>query len=268
MTTSTMRVRRPAVAGLFYPEDPAALRTEVEGLLAAARPRGVRPKALIAPHAGYVYSGPVAASAYRLLEPLRGCVSRIVLAGPSHRVGFRGIALPAADAFETPLGEVPVDHDACRAIAGLPGVLELPQAHAAEHSLEVHLPFLQIALGGFALVPLVVGEAPASQVGAVLETLWGGPETLIVISSDLSHYLDYHAARQLDHETSAAIERLDFAELTPEHACGCHPVAGLLWLARARGLHCTVLDQRNSGDTAGPRDRVVGYGAYAFTESR
>lgn len=258
------RVRPPAVAGLFYPADARELRSTVAAHLAAASVRPLRPKALIVPHAGYIYSGPIAASGYRLLEPLRDTVTRVVLLGPSHRVGFHGIATPGVTAYATPLGEVALDLEALAAIAGLPGVIPLDRAHVPEHSLEVHLPFLQSVLDAFRLVPLVVGEASPAEVDGVLEALWGGDETLIVVSSDLSHYLDYRSAQASDSATSQAIAALDPRLIGPEQACGCRPVAGLLWAARRHGLHCEVLDLRNSGDTAGSRHQVVGYGAYAF----
>ncbi|MBL8258614.1 MAG: AmmeMemoRadiSam system protein B [Candidatus Competibacteraceae bacterium] len=258
-------VRTPAVAGLFYPADTAELRAQVRHFLTEAEaPTGSAPKAIIAPHAGYIYSGPIAASAYAGLRAARGAISRVLLLGPSHRVGFRGLAASAMTAFETPLGSIPVDHDAVALARQLPDVGFLEQAHAREHSLEVHLPFLQEVLGSFQLVPLVVGEAKPSQVGQVLETLWGGPETLIVISSDLSHYLDYQNARQMDQVTSQAIETLRFEDIGYEQACGRNPVNGLLWVARRKSLRAETLDLRNSGDTAGSRDQVVGYGAYAF----
>ncbi len=258
-------VRTPAVAGLFYPADTAELHAQVRHFLTEVEaPAGSPPKAIIAPHAGYIYSGPVAASAYARLQAARGSIARVLLLGPSHRVGFRGIAASAMTAFETPLGSIPVDQEAVTAARQLPDVGVLEQAHAREHSLEVHLPFLQEVLGSFSLVPLVVGEARPSQVGQVLETLWGGPETLIVISSDLSHYLDYQNARQLDQATSKAIEALRFEDISYEQACGRNPVNGLLWVARRKNLQVETLDLRNSGDTAGSRDQVVGYGAYAF----
>jgi hypothetical protein len=258
------RVRHPAVAGLFYPADPIELRQTVDALLADSAPSGPPPKALIAPHAGYVYSGPVAAAAYAELAPLRTSVTRVVLLGPSHRIPFRGIAICAADAYQTPLGRVPVDAEAIDRIAGLPQVLMLDAAHAHEHSIEVHLPFLQAVLQDFKLVPLVVGEASPDAVAEVIERLWGGPETLFVVSSDLSHYHDYATARRMDEATSQQIEHLSRAEIDGDHACGCRPVNGLLRAARSHGLHVRVLDLRNSGDTAGPKDRVVGYGAYAL----
>jgi AmmeMemoRadiSam system protein B len=256
--------RRPAVAGSFYPDDPRLLRRDVEAHLAAARatPRQAAPKALIAPHAGYVYSGPVAASAYARL-PREG-IRRVVLLGPSHRVPLRGLAVPSADAFTTPLGPVALDRAALEALCRLPQVSERDDAHAAEHSLEVHLPFLQVVLGEFRLVPVVVGDATPGEVAEALDLVWGGPETLIVVSSDLSHYYDAATARRLDAATSHAIERLDPDGLDAESACGRVPVRGLLVAARERGLACQVLDVRNSGDTAGPSDRVVGYGSYAF----
>lgn len=264
-TTSTDRVRRPAVAGLFYPDDPAELEAAIRAYLAeAADPDAPLPKAVIAPHAGYVYSGPVAASAYAPLSAGRGRIRRVVLLGPSHRVPFRGLAASSAAWFETPLGRVPVDRAAITAILDLPQVQVLDAAHAQEHSLEVHLPFLQAVLGEFSLVPLVVGDATPAEVGEVLERLWGGPETVIVISSDLSHYLDYETARRIDAATARAIEALEPEAIGYEQACGRNPVNGLLWVARRKGLHARTVDLRSSGDTAGPRDQVVGYGAWLF----
>ena len=254
------------MAGLFYPADPAELQESVRGYLAAAGsdPRGSEPKAIIAPHAGYVYSGPVAAHAYGLLAGLRERIRRVVLVGPSHRVGFRGLAVPSADVFTTPLGPVPLDRATLVRLLDLPQVVERDDAHTDEHSLEVQLPFLQQVLASFELVPLAAGDATAEQVAEVLEAAWGGPETLIVVSSDLSHYQDYETARRLDAATSRAIEGLQPEVLNWESACGRVGISGLLLVARRRELACRTLDLRNSGDTAGPRDRVVGYGAYAF----
>jgi hypothetical protein len=257
-------VRNPAVAGLFYPMDPRELRALVGECLRSAPAKGTAPKAIIAPHAGYIYSGPIAASAYARLKPARGRVTRVVLLGPAHRVGFDGLALSSADYFLTPLGRILVDQDAVKKISRLPQVRVLDAAHAQEHSLEVHLPFLQEVLGEFSLVPLVVGDAEPGEVAEVLDLLWGGPETLIVISSDLSHYHDYKTAQQLDRATSQAIEQLRPEDIQYDHACGRNPVNGLLNVARKRGLKAKTVDLRNSGDTAGSRDRVVGYGAYIF----
>lgn len=257
--------RAPAVAGLFYPANAAELHTQLQTFLNQVQSSaGPPPKAIIAPHAGYIYSGPIAAFAYAQLETVRSIITRVVLLGPSHRVGFRGIAVSSMQAFATPLGQIPVDQEAVEQVRQLPDVGFLEQAHAQEHSLEVHLPFLQEVLGNFKLVPLVVGDARPQQVGAVLEALWGGPETLIVISSDLSHYHDYQTAQYLDNQTSKAIEALRFEDIGYEQACGRNPVNGLLWVARRKDLHGETLDLRNSGDTAGSRDQVVGYGAYVF----
>ena len=264
--TPARHPRPPVVAGMFYPGDPAMLARDVDAALAAARPlAGPAPKALIAPHAGYVYSGPIAASAYAALEPVRGSIRRVVLLGPCHRVAVRGLALPPADAFDTPLGRVPVDGEAVAALAGVPQVVVSGPAHAQEHSLEVQLPFLQRMLREFAVVPLAVGDASADDVADVLDRLWGGPETLILISSDLSHYHRYEAAARIDRATADAIVALDPA-LDHEQACGATPIAGLLTVARRRGLTAQLLDLRNSGDTAGDRSRVVGYAAFAFFE--
>jgi AmmeMemoRadiSam system protein B len=260
-------VRTPALAGTFYPADEAELRQVVDKLLAEASVPAESddiPKALIVPHAGYIYSGPVAASAYARLSPVRSVIRRVVLLGPAHRVPVNGLALPAVNEFATPLGTVTIDQEAIEMVRGLPQVGVFNDAHALEHSLEVHLPFLQLALDSFQLVPLVVGETSTEDVAEVLEKLWDGDETLIVISSDLSHYHDYQTAQEMDRATSNAIERLAFEDIGREQACGRAPVSGLLLAARRKGLHCKTIDLRNSGDTAGPRDQVVGYGAYVL----
>jgi AmmeMemoRadiSam system protein B len=261
-----MNVRSPAVAGLFYPIDPDHLAHDVSRYLAEAKELPYQPKAMIVPHAGYIYSAPIAASAYRLLEPLRGRVSRVILLGPAHRVWVGGMALPGGGAFETPLGAIPLDQEAIAVIADLPEVETLAAAHAEEHSLEVQLPFLQQTLGAFKLVPLVVGGATPQAVARVLEQLWGGTETLIVVSSDLSHYLPHNAARNRDKATAQAILEMRTG-LVGEQACGAHPINGLLLAARQHKLTPHLLDLRNSGDTAGDPDQVVGYGAFVFTEA-
>lgn len=255
-------IRPPAVAGTFYPKDPVELTHAVQRYLASAKRVSVVPKALIAPHAGYIYSGPVAGSAYASLACLKRPVERVVLIGPSHRVGFEGLALTSALFYSTSLGTVPIDVEAQNAVSGLPGMQVIDEAHAYEHSLEVHLPFLQHTLRMFKLIPLIAGSASAEQVAEVLDRLWGGPETLFVISTDLSHYHDYATAQKMDRETSEAIECLDWQKLDYESACGRVPLCGLLYSAKRRGLQAKTLDLRNSGDTAGPHDRVVGYGAY------
>ena len=261
-------IRKPAVAGLFYPDRADDLQETIAGYLRGAAREGATtgrevPKALIVPHAGYVYSGPVAATAYaRISADAVKVISRVVLLGPAHRVAFRGLALPGVDAFQTPLGTVPVDADAVGGILNLNQVRTLPAAHEGEHSLEVHLPFLQTLLHDFALVPLLVGSADAEEVAEVLEVLWGGEETLIVCSTDLSHYNDYRTAQTLDAATSSAIEALDEERIGFDDACGRVPLSGLLVAARTHGLAARTLDLRNSGDTAGDRRRVVGYGAY------
>jgi AmmeMemoRadiSam system protein B len=253
-------VREAAVAGLFYPAEPDELRAAVRGYVGHAE--GSAPKALIVPHAGYVYSGPVAGSGYRLWEGASG--DRVVLLGPAHRYPLAGLAAHGASEFETPLGRVPVDAEAIERLLKLPQVKRVDAAHRGEHSLEVHIPFLQMLFGDFRLVPLVVGDAAPAEVAEALELVWGGPETFVVISSDLSHYHDYETAKRLDRRTADAIEGLKTREVVPEAACGCRAIGGLLEVARRKGLRATTLDLRNSGDTAGPRAEVVGYGAFAF----
>jgi MEMO1 family protein len=262
-------VRQPAVAGAFYPANAAMLRQTISELLrsSVAPCETDRPKALIAPHAGYVYSGPIAGEAYAQLVRHAEVIRRVIMLGPAHRVLVRGLALPQADRFATPLGEVRVDQDAVRRLAGLPQVSVSEAAHAFEHSLEVQLPFLQSVLHKFSLVPLAVGDATSEEVADVLEALWGGPETLIVVSSDLSHYLPYAQAKQIDHDTVGRIlggRQLD----NFERACGAVPINGLLLAAGRHKLTPKLLSQCNSGDTAGDRQSVVGYAAVEFLEAR
>ncbi len=256
--------RKPAVAGSFYPDDPQRLASMVDELLAQNPMQGYRPKALIVPHAGYIYSGAIAACAYNTLHALRNTLRRVILLGPSHYVAFHGLACSEADTFVTPLGAVKLNKTDLSLIQSLPQVKQLAQAHQREHSLEVQLPFLQRTLPSFTLLPLVVGDASAEEVSEVLERLWGGDETLIVVSSDLSHYLSYSEAKVLDLATSRAIETLNTEGVGADQACGRAPLIGLLNAAKAHRLHATTLDLRNSGDTAGTKDRVVGYGAYVL----
>jgi AmmeMemoRadiSam system protein B len=258
-------IRNPAVAGQFYPANADELAATVTTLLDESGERGnVAPKALIVPHAGYIYSGPVAASAYSRLRPYRHLYTRVILLGPCHLVPVNGMALSTAEAFRTPFGDVPVDTGALSG-TDLPGVSDFDATHQYEHSLEVHLPFLQAVLDDFSIVPIVVGRAKARAVANVLDALWGGDETLIVVSSDLSHYLDYESASALDAATCRSIEELD-THIDHNAACGATPVRGLLIAARDRGLQVVTLDLRNSGDTAGDKDFVVGYGAWMLFE--
>jgi len=257
-------VRPPAVASLFYPGDARTLAEEVSSYLDQTEETPLAPgfpKAVIVPHAGFIYSGPVAASAYDRLRPARGIVRRVVILGPCHRVPVHGLALPRAKAFDTPLGRIPLDEQTMDSIRVLPQVVESAATHAEEHALEVQLPFLQRVLGEFSLVPLVVGDAAPERVADVLERLWGGAETLIVISSDLSHYHSYEAARRIDGATVRAILGFD-AGIGHEQACGATPVAGMLIAAKRKGLAPKLLDCRNSGDTAGDKNRVVGYASF------
>ena len=271
--------RAPAVAGRFYPADPRRLAADVDDFVRAgaarvgsaatatttARAGGARPpKALVVPHAGYPFSGPIAGSGYAALAGARGVVERVVLLGPAHFVPVDGIATTGASEWETPLGSITIDDALRRAVLALPSVCVDDSAHAPEHSLEVHLPFLQRTLGAFTLLPLVVGRADPDTVAAVIDAVWGGPETLVVVSSDLSHYLDHDTAAARDRRTAGAIVGGTDDTLDGYDACGISPVRGLLVSARRHGLTPRLLDLRNSGDTAGPRDRVVGYGAFAF----
>lgn len=264
--SKTRVIRPPAVAGFFYPADPDELRQMVGQFMEHAQLKTVPPKAIIAPHAGYIYSGPTAATAYSSLQPLHEKINRVILLGPAHRVYLRGLALSSATHFASPMGMVEIDQSAVELIKDLPQVSISDIAHQQEHSLEVHLPFLQYLLDKFLLVPLVVGDASPEEVAEVLDILWGGEETAIVISSDLSHYHDYDTARRLDAATTRAIENLQLESIGPNQACGCMPIRGLLQVIRnKRKLSVHTLDLRNSGDTAGTKDRVVGYGAWSFS---
>ncbi len=267
--------RPAAVAGLFYPADTVTLaRSIAQWLEQAARTAaaasqtgtGAAPKALIVPHAGYVYSGATAAQAYALLAPQRHKIRRVLLLGPVHRVPVRGLALPDADAFETPLGRVEIDAEAVAELQGLPQVTRSRAAHAQEHSLEVQLPFLQTVLTDFKLLPLAVGDASPAEVAEVIERLWGGPETLIVISSDLSHFLDHDRAQATDDATLRQILTLE-GGISHHQACGATPINGLLLAARGQGLRPRLVAQCNSGDSTGDHRRVVGYASVVFNES-
>lgn len=259
-------IREAAVAGQFYPGTASELGADIRVFFEAVQAaEGPAPKALIVPHAGYIYSGPVAATAYARLRPYRDLYTRVILLGPCHRVAVSGLALSGADIFRTPLGDVPLDQDAIAALT-MPEITVVATAHEFEHSLEVHLPFLQTVIESFSLVPLVVGDATPEIVAEVIDALWGGPETLIVISSDLSHYLSYDDARLSDMNTCEAIENLEAHRIDHEHACGATPIGGLLISAKRRGMQVTTLDLRNSGDTAGGRNQVVGYGSWLFLE--
>lgn len=268
MTIDPTRVRPAAVAGTFYPDDPAVLCALMDDCFADAVPvaSGARaPKALVVPHAGFIYSGPIAASAYLCIAEAADAIRRVVLLGPSHRVPLRGLGLSTADVWSTPLGRVPIDHRSDAQLLALPHVATNDSAHAPEHSLEVQLPFLQRVLRDVTLVPVIVGDAEPSEVSAALDLLWGGPETVVVISTDLSHYHRYADAVRLDERTAAAIIALRADDLGDRDACGARPLRGLLHTARQRHLRIDPIDLRNSGDTAGDHERVVGYGAFAVT---
>lgn len=259
------QTRQPAVAGLFYPADKETLKIDVDQYLEqASYGRDIIPKAIVVPHAGYIYSGPIAATAYKQIIPIKDKISRVVLIGPSHRVGFSGLAVPESDTFKTPLGNIPVDQKGIQSLTGLPQVIVSEQAHINEHSLEVQLPFLQETMGEFSLIPLVVGEADCFEVAEVINKLWNDDHTLIVISTDLSHYHEYSEAKQLDRATSDAIENLMPDLIGYDDACGRNGLKGFMAIAKEKNLSVDTLDLRNSGDTAGDKSRVVGYGAYVF----
>lgn len=262
------QIRQPAVAGTFYPGAISTLIHDVTTLLAAAQaaPLGKLPKAIIVPHAGYIYSGATAAAAYATLAAGRDQITRVVLLGPVHRVPVRGLALPGVDTFATPLGNIPVNQSAVTLLSTMPQIVTSAAAHAWEHSLEVQLPFLQSVLGDFSLIPLAVGDATPDEIAEVLDALWGGPETLIVISSDLSHFLPYATAQTVDQQTSQRILELN-GPLNHEQACGGTPINGLLLTARRHHLQPVLLNLCNSGDTAGDKSRVVGYASFAFMET-
>ncbi len=264
MSHTHNRIRPAAVAGLFYPDSPSELKASIQNYLQQApEPQDTPPLAIIAPHAGYIYSGPIAASAYKQILPVADKIKQVVLLGPSHRVPLRGIATPDADYFETPLGTIKINTQLCQQFESLPFVTPSYEAHQQEHSLEVQLPFLQSILHDFQLIPLVVGECPAEAVAELLETVWNRDDTLVVISTDLSHYNHYEIAQKIDRQTSTAIEQLHPEQIHYDNACGRNPLNGLLTLAIKKNLSINTLDLRNSGDTAGSKDRVVGYGAYA-----
>jgi AmmeMemoRadiSam system protein B len=259
-------IREPAVAGQFYPGNTTELSTTINVFLDEAPiQEGPAPKALIVPHAGYIYSGPVAATAYARLRPYRERYTRVILLGPCHRVAVQGMALSGADVFRTPLGDVPLDKNTI-ANLDMPDVNVIEATHQFEHSLEVHLPFLQTVLESFSLVPLVVGDAKPETVADVIDALWGGPETLIVVSSDLSHYLPYEEARITDKTTCEAIENQNTKNIDHQCACGATPIGGLLIATKRRGMKAITLDLRNSGDTAGDKSQVVGYGSWIFAD--
>jgi AmmeMemoRadiSam system protein B len=268
MTSQAQDVRPAAVAGKFYPARAADLERLVESFLEeGSMGGGENPKAVVAPHAGYLFSGPVAGSAFHGWAEQRRDGRRVVLIGPSHYIEFAGIALPRSTAFETPIGTVRVDGDAVQALRSLPQVHEFAPAHKKEHCLEVELPFLQRMIPDLAIVPLVIGDATDEEVREVIETLWGGDETRFVISSDLSHYHDYETACHIDQSTAALIEANRPDQLSADQACGYLAIRGFLLAAKHHDLCPRTLDLRNSGDTAGPRDSVVGYGAFAFGRS-
>ncbi|MGK0297743.1 MAG: AmmeMemoRadiSam system protein B/AmmeMemoRadiSam system protein A [Gammaproteobacteria bacterium] len=267
LTELKKQVKTPDVAGYFYPSDANELQQMVSDMLTNSSVKTLPPKALVAPHAGYIYSGPIAANAYASLIPVKSVIKRVVLLGPAHRVHLQGMAISSATHFATPLGEIKIDKELNNRISSFPQISIFDKAFIQEHSLEVHLPFLQSVLEDFSLLPIVVGDTNEDQVAEVLEAVWGGDETLIVVSSDLSHYHDYQTAKKLDLDTADAIQSMQYEKLGPHQACGCRPVSGLLKIAKQKNLNISILDVRNSGDTAGSHNKVVGYGAFSFWAS-
>lgn len=258
--------RPPAVAGMFYPARPDELRLTVESLLAAIPVQdALAPKVLIVPHAGYIYSGSTSAAAYAQLASVRHQIRRVILLGPTHRVAVNGLAVPECTHFATPLGPIELDAAALRLLRDKPYVVSNDRVQAQEHSLEVHLPFLQHVLENFTLVPIAVGQASPEVVAEVLDLLWGGPETLIVISTDLSHFQTYGTAQQVDRNTCQQILALD-GTIRPQQACGAFPLNGLLLSLKRRDLQPELIHLCNSGDTAGDKQRVVGYASFAVRE--
>ena len=256
--------RPPAVAGSFYPGNQSDLASTIDELVAHSESQFSQPaKAFIVPHAGYQYSGSTAAEVYSLIEKQKKKVNRVVLLGPCHRVWTQGIAIPSCDSFSTPLGEIPLDKKTLAELSHLPQVDVYDAPHEQEHSLEVQLPFLQRVLDDFSLIPLAVGDATPSEVAKVLTDLWELPNTIFLISSDLSHFLTYEVAQNVDQHTTQRILAKDYMSLDHKMACGCTPIQGLLQVAKEKSLNITLLKQCNSGDTAGDKSRVVGYAAYA-----
>ena len=258
------KIKLPSVAGTFYPADPHELKTTIDQMLLAADSNLPIPKAIIAPHAGYIYSGPVAASAYACLTKARALIKRIVILAPSHRVPFEGMATTDEDFFQTPLGNIPIDKPTVDKLVLDNQVSMLPDVFSLEHSLEVHLPFLQVVLEDFKLVPLLIGQVSYQEIADVIREIWNGPETLIINSSDLSHYYDDKTAQMLDKKTANSIVSFDPESINSEQACGRLGIQALLTVAKEKGLSASIIDLRNSGDTAGPKDQVVGYGAFHF----
>ena len=259
------QIRQPAVAGMFYPADKQSLKADIHQYLEqVTNEQKIIPKAIVVPHAGYIYSGPIAASVYKQIIPLKDIINRVILLGNSHRVAFTGLAVPESDVFNTPLGNIPIDQKSIQLLSGLPQVIVSDQEHRQEHSLEVQLPFLQEILGEFSLIPLVVGYADRFEVAEVINRLWGDEHTLIVISTDLSHFHEYNEAKQLDRATSDAIVNLKPDLIGYDDACGRNGLKGMMTVAEEKHLSVDILDLRNSGDTAGDKNRVVGYGAYVF----
>ncbi len=262
-------IRPTAVAGSFYPKDVSQLNNMLDEYLSIDTNEIEPPKAIIAPHAGYIYSGKTAAHVYSNVAKLKNKITRVVLLGPTHRVYVQGMALASNTHFATPLGNIPIDTTTLSNLENKYDYVQfLDAAHEQEHSLEVHLPFLQKVLNDFTLIPLLVGDASPEQVANVLNDLWGDDETLIVVSSDLSHFLDYESACKKDSDTTKLIENLEYNKISSEQACGCMPMRGLLKLAQDKNMSLQTIELCNSGDTAGTKDRVVGYGAYALHENK
>ena len=258
------KIKQADVAGMFYPGEEASLRQMVDGFIQKALSFDLRPRAIIAPHAGYIYSGSIAGTAYKTIAAVRDQIENVIIMSPAHRFYLRGIALHMADAFATPLGNIPVNIGIVKKIKQFSSVQWEERSFIQEHGLETHLPFIQRAFKpGIKIVPMIVGECQESEVAEILESVWEDPRNFVIISSDLSHFHSYADAKKLDRNTVDLIQNLDSQSLDTEFACGHYPICGLLNLARNRKLKIKALDIRSSGDTAGSKESVVGYGSFA-----
>lgn len=255
--------RKPTVAGLFYPSETDNLSKLITDLLNQKPPVSFT-KMLIVPHAAYQYIGEILAQSYLHLFSRSQQIKTVVLLTPSHHIKFNGIAITSKDCYLTPFGEVIIDSDAMMTLLNFPQVVMFDDAHIKEHSIEIHLPFLQTILPSFSLVPLIIGETNSYNILEILEKLWEQEETLIIASMNLSHYQTYNIAQELDQRTSQAIESLHWQSLQTNQICNIHLISSLLQLAHQKSLTPKTIKVCNSGDLTGIKNRVVGYGAFIF----